>query len=234
MEKNTETPYIPIKEWAESERPREKLMERGSAALSNAELLAILINNGPVGTSALDIARTMLQMAHNSLVELARMDPRKLKDIKGIGPKKAATLTAALELGSRRRHAEAMEHPVIDGSESAYRIIEPALSSLRHEVFLVLYLNRANKVIGQKIHSVGGIAGTIVDVRLLFREALMMEASALILGHNHPSGNKNPSRSDIVLTKKIKDAGALMEIQLLDHIIVTPNAYFSFTDAGLL
>ncbi|MGQ3013908.1 MAG: RadC family protein [Flavobacteriales bacterium] len=236
MKKNTEIPYIPIRDWAESERPREKLIERGSSALSNAELLAILINNGPQGISALDIARRLLEMAGNNLAVLARTDPRDMKRIHGIGPRKAAALVAALELGSRRRHAEAMENPVIDGSQSAYNIIEPALCDLRHEVFMALYLNRANRVIGQKIHSTGGIAGTIVDLRLLFKEALMLEASALVLGHNHPSGNKSPSRSDIVLTKKIKDAGALMEVRLLDHIIVTPktNVYFSFTDEGLL
>jgi len=216
------------------EWPRERLLALGKDALSNAELLAILINNGTQGVSALEIARTLLGMADNSLIRLARFDVNTLRQVKGIGPKKAVTLIAALELGARRRLAGALDKPEVDTSEKAYEVVGPMLADLNREEFVVLYLNRASRVIGINKHSKGGIAGTIVDIRLLLKDALLCEASGMIVAHNHPSGSTSPSKSDIQLTRKIKEAAATMEINLLDHLIVTADSYTSFSDRGLL
>lgn len=233
MQETTNPPSLISTLYAD-EWPRERLLALGKDALSNAELLAILINNGTQGVSALEMARTLLGMADNSLIRLARFDVNTLRRVKGIGPKKAVTLIAALELGARRRLAEALDNPEIDTSEKAYEIVGPMLADLNREEFVVLYLNRANRVISVNRHSKGGIAGTIVDIRLLLKDALLCEASSMIVAHNHPSGNTSPSKSDMQLTRKIKESAATMEISLLDHLIITADSYTSFSDRGLL
>lgn len=231
MQYNSEQP---IKNWLVEERPREKLISKGRHALTDAELLAILINTGTKGISAIQLAKNILQLANNNLIELSRLDLGTLKKIKGMGEKKAIVLISALELGNRRRKAEALERSSIASSDDAYECLAPMIADSTHEQFVVMYLNRANKVLEIKSHSSGGLTGTIVDVKLMLKEAIMNHASGIIVAHNHPSGNLSPSTSDIDLTQKIKQAASIMEIALLDHLIVTGDRYYSFRDQGLL
>lgn len=227
-------PKLTIKQWAEDDRPREKLLLKGKHALSDAELLALLIGSGNKEETAVELARRVLQHHHNNLNKLARLTVAELMQFKGIGEAKAIAIVAALELGSRRELTQASEQEKITSSHDCYQLFKPILASLPHEEFWVLYLNRANKIIEKCPISKGGITGTVADIRLIFKRALENYATSLILAHNHPSGNLTPSQEDIKLTHKIQDAGRMLDILLIDHIIVSENGYHSFADAGML
>jgi DNA repair protein RadC len=225
---------IKITEWAPSDRPREKLIEKGAAALSDAELLAILISSGTKSKSAVDLGRELLALAGNNLNSLGRLDITDLRSLPGIGEAKAVTIAAALELGRRRKLAEAPENGQIKSSADVFNIFHPLLSDLTHEEFWILFLNRSNKPINRMKISQGGISGTVTDVRIIMKKAVENLASGLVVCHNHPSGNNNPSESDIQITQKIREAGTLLDVQLLDHIIIAGSAYYSFADNGLI
>ncbi|MBT9393421.1 DNA repair protein RadC [Hymenobacter sp. NST-14] len=232
-------PYAPpatfgIKSWAEEDRPREKLLQKGRAALSDAELLAILLGSGTARLSAVDVAKLVLNAAQNDLNSLARFSVKELMKQKGIGEAKAIAIVAALELGRRRKEAAAPARTTITGSRDIYRLMQPHLQDLPHEEFWVVLLNRANVVMRTVSISRGGVAGTVADPKLIFKEALEQLASSIILVHNHPSGNRNPSAADIALTRKLKDAGLLLDLPVLDHLIFTDQGYHSFADEGML
>lgn len=223
-----------IKSWAEDDRPREKLMKNGPQTLSDAELIGILFGNGTKNQSAVDLARSLLATAQNDVNVLARKSIKDLQKVNGIGPAKAITLMAALELGRRRKEIETPKYTYITSSQSAAEVFSPMMSDLNNEIFVVLFLDTKHKVLHKETISKGGIAATIVDVRIILKNALDHHATRLIIGHNHPSGNTKPSQADIDLTKKIKNAASLMDIQLLDHIIIGQNGFFSFMDEGLM
>lgn len=230
-----EKEYMTIKSWAEEDRPREKLLLKGKANLTDAELIAILLRTGVKGASALDLAKKILKHVNGNLHELGRLTVHDVKKMeKGLGDTKAITIVAALELGLRRQKDELPEKPVIRGSRDTHGYIYPYLASLPHEEFYVLYLNRANKVICHKQISSGGISGTVADVRIILRHALEQLASHIIAVHNHPSGNLKPSDADIRLTRQLKEAAKLMDIHLLDHLIIAEKSYYSFADEGIL
>lgn len=230
----TEKTSFSIKSWAEGDRPREKLMQKGKAALSDTELLAILLRTGSRNMSAVDLAQKILVDSKNKLNELGRLSVGQLMKYKGIGQAKAITIVAALELGRRRRGEEALKRDKITSSTSVYEVMQPIIGDLNHEEFWILYLNNSNKVLQKKRLSQGGITGTLVDVRLTYKTALEIGATAVILAHNHPSGTLKPSQPDINLTKKLKRAGESLDIKVLDHLIVTQKSYFSFADEGIL
>ncbi len=223
-----------IKSWSPDDRPREKLILKGKSALSDAELIAILLGSGTSSLSAVELAKKVLQPAGNNLHELARLTVKDLIKIKGIGEAKALTIVAALELGRRRRDLEGNEKPKITGSRDAYDVVKADLLDIGHEEFWIVLLNRANRVIKKSQISQGGVAGTVADPKIIFKLALEELASGIILAHNHPSGNLTASQADLDLTKKIRDAGKLLDIQVLDHLIVAGQKYFSFADEGLL
>ncbi len=223
-----------IRYWAEDDRPREKLLNKGKAALSDAELIAILIGSGTRNESAVDLSRRILSSVNNNLIDLSKMTLGELQKFKGIGIAKAISIVAALEMGRRRRGAEAGEHKTIVASRTAYEIFYPYLGDLLYEQFAMILLNRGNKVIRVLNVSEGGVAGTVVDPKKVFRLAIENNASSIILGHNHPSGNIKPSDQDLQLTQKLKKAGLLIEISIIDHIIVGEENYFSFADEGKL
>ena len=225
---------LSIKSWSPDDRPREKLILKGKAALSDAELIAILLGSGTSSLSAVELAKKVLQPAGNNLHELARHTVKDLIKIKGIGEAKALTIVAALELGRRRKEIEGNQKPKIAGSRDAYDILKADLLDISHEEFWIVLLNRANRVIKKSQISQGGVAGTVADPKIIFKLALEELASGIILAHNHPSGNLTANQSDLDLTKKIKDAGKLLDIQVLDHIIVAGQKYFSFADEGLM
>jgi DNA repair protein RadC len=225
---------IKITEWSPSDRPREKLIEKGAATLSDAELLAILISSGTKEKSAVDLGRELLLLAGNNLNTLGRLGIPELKTLHGIGEAKAVTIAAALELGRRRKLAEAPENGQIKSSADVFNIFHPLLGDLTHEEFWILFLNRSNKTINRMKISQGGVSGTVTDVRIIMKKAVENLASGLVVCHNHPSGNNNPSESDIQITQKIRDAGSLLDVQLLDHIIIAGTAYYSFADNGLI
>ena len=222
-----------IRNWSEDDRPREKLMKNGAQKLSKAELIAILIGSGNSKESAVTLSQRILKSTNNKLDELGKLTLKQLTNFKGIGPAKAITIMAAMELGHRRRSEERTEKKRITSSHDAYEIFS-FLADLPHEEFWILYLNRSNSVIAKNQISQGGITGTIADVRIILKKALEMNATGVIACHNHPSGAINPSQADIKLTKKIKEAGELMEINLFDHIIVGQKQYYSFSDEGML
>ena len=230
----SESGKSPITSWAEDDRPREKLMLKGSAALSTAELIAILIGSGNTEETAVELAQRILQDSQNNLIELSRKTLHNLQQFKGIGEAKAITIAAALELGRRRQSEQALEKPVITTSVQAWQIFHEYLADNNYERFGVIFLNRANKVIAVKMLSDGGISGTVVDPKKLFKMALEQNASAMILGHNHPSGQTNPSDADIKLTNQLVQAGKLLECNVLDHIISGEQSYFSFADESLI
>jgi DNA repair protein RadC len=236
MEKNhSSTKLGSIKDWAEEDRPREKLLLKGRHSLTDAELLAILISTGISGMSALDLAKLLLSKANNSLNELAKFSVEEIKKAaKGIGDAKAITIVSALELGRRRKAEEVSKKTKITSSEDVYHCIQPYLTDLRHEEFWVLMLNRANEVIKTVSISKGGVSGTVADPKIIFQQALESLASAIILIHNHPSGNKQPSQADIKLTQQAKEGGKFLEIPVLDHLIYTEDGYYSFADEGRL
>ncbi len=231
MEENN---YFSIKNWNEDDRPREKLLLKGRSALSDAELVAILIGSGSRNESAVSLSQRILASVHNNLSELGKRSIPELMGFKGIGEAKAVTIAAALELGRRRRAGEALDRKKITSSQSVFEYIQPILGELPHEEFWILYLTNSNKIIKSSQISKGGITGTLVDVRLVFKEALQLGAVGIILAHNHPSGTLKPSQADIQLTKKLKSAGDGLDIKVLDHLIVTEKAYFSFADENLL
>lgn len=223
-----------IKSWATGDQPREKLIQKGRLALSDAELIAILISTGNANESALDLSKKILSSTGNNLNALGKLSLKQLMGFKGIGEAKAVSIIAAMELGRRRRSEEALEKVKITSSNSVFELLQPVLGELLHEEFWILYLNNANKIIEQFQISKGGITGTLVDVRITLRKALEVGAVSLILAHNHPSGNLNPSEADKQLTRKLKTASESLDIKILDHIIVTEKSYFSFADEGLL
>lgn len=224
-----------IKNWAQEERPREKMIEKGAAALSNAELLAILINTGTPNKSALDIARELMEISHQNLLELSKMTYTDLRKIKGLGEKKAVTLLTALEIGKRRQLSVALEKPQVRSSRDAFELLAPFYFGKTTEEFYVIYLLQNGKVISIENISNGGITGTIVDNRIIFKRALELKSvTRIIISHNHPSGNIMPSKADKKLTEKMLNAGKVLDIEIADHIIVGSNTYFSFKDAGIL
>lgn len=223
-----------IKQWAEEDRPREKLILKGRHALSDAELLAIIIGSGTPKESAVELSKKILSLANNNLFLLGNLTLEDLKKVKGIGEAKAISIAAALEIGRRRKESEPPKKVKIDSSKSAYEYIYQDLSDLPHEEFYVVYLKRSNEVIEKMSLSKGGLAGTVVDVRIILKRALELQASALVLYHNHPSGNLKPSGADLDITKKIIEAGKFMDIFILDHLIIGHNKYLSFRDENLI
>ncbi|MDH6308196.1 DNA repair protein RadC [Dysgonomonas sp. PFB1-18] len=228
-------PKLNIKDWAEEDRPREKMLLKGVAALSDAELLGILIGSGNKNETAVELAQRILHSVSNNLNTLGKQEINTLiKNFNGIGEAKAITIAAAMELGKRRKLSEIAIQPQITSSEDAYQLLHPVLADIRHEEVWVLLLNRANRVLKKIQVSKGGISGTVVDIRMIMKEAIDNLASAIILCHNHPSGNSSPSTDDDNITKRLKEAGKIMEIQLLDHIIVCDHSYYSYLDKGRL
>jgi len=232
--KNYENTHLNIKSWAEEDRPREKLLLKGKAALSDAELLGILIATGIQKMTAVDIAKVILQSVQNDLNQLGRLSVKDLAKFKGIGEAKAITIVSALELGRRKKETETSTRPRIKCSEDAYEVLKPHLSDLSHEEFWIILLNRANDVIKCEKVSSGGVSGTIADPKMIFKIALEHLASGIILAHNHPSGNLNPSQADKDLTQKLKAAGNSLDISVLDHLIFTDKKYYSFADQGVM
>jgi DNA repair protein RadC len=225
---------LKITEWAVEDRPREKLIQKGTSSLSDAELLAILISSGTKDKSAVDLGRELLGIANNNLNVLGKLTISDLKKLHGIGTARAVTIAAALELGRRRKLSETPDFHQIRCSKDVADIFQPILADLAYEEFWILFLNRSNKVINRMKLSQGGISGTVTDVRIVMKTAIEYLASGIIVCHNHPSGNLNPSESDSKITQKIKEAGNLMDIQLLDHLIISDKDYYSFADNGLL
>lgn len=223
-----------IKQWAKDDRPREKLLINGAENLSNSELLAILIHNGIREKTAVDLAKEILRLGKDNLNELGKLTVKELMKIKGIGEAKAITIAAALELGRRRQASSPLERTVINTSNDIAQYLQTFLKDYRHEVFAVLFLNRANKVKHFEIVSQGGITGTVADPRVILKKALDEDAVSIILCHNHPSGSLKPSRADEELTTKIKEAAKYFDIRVVDHIIVSEAGYYSFADEGIL
>jgi DNA repair protein RadC len=225
---------LKITDWAVEDRPRERLWQKGPSSLSDAELIAILIGSGTRNRSAVDLAHELLAMADNSLPELGKLTVADIKKLKGIGYAKAVIIAAALELGRRRKMADAAENPQIRSSADVFNIFSPLMEDLTHEEFWIMFLNRANRVTGKMKISQGGVSGTVTDVRIVMKKAIETLASGLVICHNHPSGNNSPSDADIRITQKIKEAASLMDIQLLDHLIICGKTYYSFADNGSL
>lgn len=232
--KNVNKPSTSIKNWAIDDRPREKLLIKGATALSNSELLAILINNGSKNKSAVELAKEILKLGHDNLNELGKLSLNDFKQVKGIGEAKSIIITAALELGRRRHAAAALEKTIVRSSRDIAAYLQTTLKDFSYEVFAVVFLNRANKINHFEIISKGGITGTVADPRVILKKALEEDATAIVLCHNHPSGNLKPSRADEELTKKIKEAAAYFDIKIIDHIIVSEDGFYSFADDGIL
>jgi len=227
-------PSFSIKNWSQDDQPREKLRDKGKAALSDAELVAILIGSGSRNESAVELCKRILASTNNNLSALGKLSLKQLMEFKGIGEAKAITIVAALELGRRRRGEEALQQHKIDSSQSVFELMQPVIGELAHEEFWIIYLNNSNKVLQKNQLSKGGITGTLVDVRLALKTAIEVGAVGIILAHNHPSGTLKPSEADKQITQKLKTAGDSLDIKVLDHLIITENAYFSFADENLL
>ena len=223
-----------IKDWALEDRPREKLLSKGLKSLTDAELLAILIGSGQKNESAVEVAKKVLNLAQNNLNELGKLSINDFETIKGIGEAKAITLISALELGRRRKLSESKEKYKIGGSKDAFNYMQPFLEDLSYEEFWVIYMNRSNRIIDQLKVSQGGISGTVIDIRIILKHAIEKLASTIIICHNHPSGNLQPSKSDIQITSKLKEAAKLHDIELLDHLIISDKNYYSFADEGIM
>ena len=223
-----------IKYWAEEDRPREKLLLKGKNALSDAELIAILIGSGNKKESAVELSKRILNRAENNLNELGKLPVKELMTFDGIGEAKAISIVAALEVGRRRREGEGMRRKQITSSADVFEVMQPKIGDISHEEFWILLLNKANKVISKHDISKGGVSGTVADSRIIFKLAVDSLASSVILCHNHPSGNLTPSELDIKLTKKLKEFGEMMEIPIYDHLIITDSEYYSFADNGIL
>jgi len=236
MRKNMES-YInrlTIKNWAEDDRPREKLLLKGKNALSDAELLAILLGSGNINETAVDLAKKVLGDVKENLIELSKLGVRELEKFKGIGKAKAVVIIAAMELGKRRNEAVVIAKEKITNSKDAYEIFRSTMGDQPYEEFWIILLNKANKVIRKCSISEGGISGTVVDPKKIFKIVLDHHASSIILGHNHPSGNVQPSEADHKITSKLKDAGMMLDVAVLDHLIIGDDKYFSFADEGVL
>lgn len=223
-----------IKEWAEDDRPREKLLRKSATALSDSELLAILLINGYKNKTAVDLAREVLQLSKNNLNELGKLSVKEMMRVKGVGEAKAILIAAAFELGKRRHAANYLEKYVIRESKDIAQYLQVLLKDYKKEVFAVVFLNRANKINHFEIMSEGGITGTVADPRVILRKALEENAVSIILCHNHPSGNLKPSRADEDLTTKIREAARYLDIKVMDHVIVSEEGYFSFADEGMM
>jgi DNA repair protein RadC len=225
---------FPITNWSEEDKPREKLMNKGKAALSDAELIAILIGSGSRNESAVELSKRILASIDNNLNALGKLSIKQLMGFKGIGEAKAISIIACLELGRRRRSEDAVELKKITSSQSIFEIMQPIIGELPHEEFWIIYLNNSNKVLSKLQLSKGGITGTLVDVRLVFKSAIELGAVGIVLSHNHPSGTLIPSDADKQITKKLIQAGASLDIKILDHLIISESSYFSFADEGVL
>jgi len=223
-----------IKSWAEADRPREKLMLKGKNSLSDAELIAILIGSGNREESAVELSKRILQSTNNNLNKLGKLTINDLTQFNGIGEAKAISIIAAIELGRRRKESISDKQAIIQSSKNAFNEIKNVLSDLPHEEFWVIYLNRKNGVIKKQNISKGGVTGTIADAKIIFKQAIELLASGIILCHNHPSGNTKPSQADIKLTKKLVEVGQLTDVPILDHLIIGEQNYFSFADEGLI
>ena len=224
----------PLTTWAVEERPREKVMANGVQHLSDTELLAILLGSGTKHITVVELARQILKEAGNNLQLLGRQGIGELVRIKGVGPAKAVTILAAMELGRRRAGMQQVEKIPVKSSETVYSIFHPLMGDLEHEEFWLLMLNRANRVLGKYKVSQGGLSGTVIDTRIILKKALDNLASSIIVCHNHPSGNRQPSDADVKITEKLKKAAEMLEIKLLDHVIIADKSYFSFADEGLI
>jgi DNA repair protein RadC len=225
---------LTIKRWAPEDRPREKLLLKGKSSLSDAELIAILLGTGTTTSSAVDLGKAVLNASANDLHTLATLTLHDLTKVKGIGEAKAITIIAAMELGRRRKDLEVHEKPKITASRDVYELLKSDLLDIPHEEFWILLLNRANRVTKKIQISQGGVAGTVADPKIIFKLALENLTSGIILAHNHPSGNLTASQADINLTSKLKEGAKLLEMQVLDHVIIAGQKYFSFADEGLL
>ncbi|TDW47053.1 DNA repair protein RadC [Flavobacterium sp. 270] len=223
--------YLPITDWSDDDKPREKLMLKGKEALSDAELIGILIGSGSRNESAVDLSKRILSSSGN-INSLAKMSIAQLMQFKGIGEAKAITIVAALELGRRRSSEHTIELTKVTSSKIVFEIMQPIIGELGHEEFWVLFLNNSNKVISKSQLSKGGITGTVVDARLVFKLAIETGATGLVLCHNHPSGSLVPSDADIQITRKLKAAGESLDVKVLDHLIITETKYYSFVDEG--
>lgn len=229
----SETSFFPITNWSEDDKPREKLMLKGKNVLSDAELIAILIGSGSRNESAVDLSKRILASVDHNLNALGKLSIAQLMNFKGIGEAKAISIIAAMELGRRRRNEDAIELTKITSSKVVFDIMQPIIGELPHEEFWVLFLNNSNKILFKTQLSKGGMTGTLVDVRIVFKLAFEQNATAIILIHNHPSGKLQASDADIQITKKIKTAGQQLDIPVLDHIIITETSYYSFVDEGI-
>lgn len=223
-----------IKDWSDDDKPREKLVQKGRAALSNAELIAILIGSGTKNETAVALSKRILSSANNNLNELGRVSIKQLMKFKGIGEAKAVSIAAAMEIGRRRQNEKAVSKAQISGSKAVFNLLQPLIADLPHEEFWIVYLNNSNKVIHKAQLSKGGITGTLVDIRLVMKQALEFGAVSLVLAHNHPSGTLKPSEADKKITKKLQKASEALDIRVLDHVIIAQNNYYSFADNNLI
>ena len=228
------TKPLPITSWAEADRPREKLMEKGRQVLSDAELIGILIGSGSRNETAVELSKRILSSIGNDLNELGKLSVKDFTKFKGIGEAKAITIVAALELGRRRKLQESPRRIKIVASKDVFEVLISEFQDLGHEEFWVLFLDRSNHIIKKQNISKGGISGTVVDARIIFKQALENLASGIVLCHNHPSGNLKPSEEDIRLTKRLTEGGKLIDISILDHVIIAGKEFFSFADNGFL
>ena len=228
------TTSFSIKNWSDDDKPREKLIQKGRSVLSDAELLAILIGSGNRDESAVALSKRILASTNNNLNQLGKLTIKQLIQFKGIGEAKAVTIAAALEIGRRRRDGTQQKIAKINSSKDAFELLQPILGELPHEEFWIIYLNNSNKIVHKEQLSKGCITGTFVDVRLVLKQALEFGAVGLILAHNHPSSTLNPSNADKQITVKLKTAAEALDIKVLDHLIITEKAYFSFADEQLL
>jgi len=225
---------FPIKNWSDDDKPREKLLHKGRSVLSNAELIAILIGSGTKNETAVALSKRILASTNNNLNELGKVSIKQLMKFKGIGEAKAVSIAAALEIGRRRQNEKASVKAQISSSKAVFDLLQPLVADLPHEEFWIVYLNNSNKVIHKAQLSKGGITGTLVDVRLVIKQALELGAVSVILAHNHPSGALKPSEADKKITNKLQKASEAMDIRVLDHVIITQNKYYSFADNNLI
>ncbi len=225
---------VGIKSWAEEDRPREKLIDKGRHTLTEAELIAILIGSGNRNETAVELSKRILASVGNNLSELGKLSVSDLCNFKGMGDAKAVSIIAAMELGRRRKETELVKKEKVVTSKDVYNIMRSSMLDLPHEEFWLLMLNRSNSLLKKELISRGGIAGTVADTKIIFKTAITHYASSIIVCHNHPSGNTKPSEADIKITKNIKEAGKIMDIPLLDHLIITEESFYSFADEGML
>ena len=231
---SSDRPSFSIKSWAEDDRPREKLLNKGRIALTNAELVAILIGSGSKNESAVELSKRILSSVDNDLNRLGNLGISDLVKFKGIGEAKAISIVAAMEMGRRRKDSSPTEVVKITCSKDSYDVIYPFLADLDHEQFFVILLNRGNRLIDTCRISQGGVSGTVADTKLILKLGIEKLASSIILAHNHPSGNTQPSQADLKLTKNISEAAKLMDMSVIDHLIIAGQSYFSFADEGLM